>query len=68
MENLISAAAYPELLDAISFDELLTYLDHSDHVNITSEADLVNNKLIYVRITNDFKPLINPISPDSLAT
>lgn len=29
---------------------------------------IVENNLIYVRITNDFKPLINPVSPASLAT
>ncbi len=45
MRNLITAAAYPNVLDAISFDELLTYLDHNEHTNITTEADLANNIL-----------------------
>ena len=53
MRNLITAAAYPNVLEAISFDELLTYLDHSDHVNITTEADLANNKLIFTATLED---------------
>jgi hypothetical protein len=53
MRNLITAAAYPNVLDAISFDELLTYLDHSDHVNITTQADLPNNKLIFTATLED---------------
>jgi hypothetical protein len=53
MRNLITAAAYPNVLDAISFDELLTYLDHDQHTNITAEADLANNILKFTATLED---------------
>ena len=53
MRNLITAAAYPNVLDAISFDELLTYLDHDQHTNITAEADLSNNILKFTATLED---------------
>ncbi len=53
MRNLITAAAYPNVLDAISFDELLTYLDHDQHTNITTEADLANNILKFTATLED---------------
>ena len=38
----------------------------NDSTGILECRKIVGNKLIYVRITNKFDPVVNPVSPDSL--
>jgi hypothetical protein len=40
----------------------------NDSIGLLECRKIVGNKLIYVRITNKFDPVVNPLSPDPLST